>query len=70
MNYKFLKNLVGSDWVGGTHISYSGLKQMLILVNAKKGSMSFFDLRKNNIIRTLEVFIKKYIFLLFLDSEY
>ena len=49
------QNLVGADWTGGTHISYSGLKQMLILVNGKKGSMSFFDLRKNNIIRTIDV---------------
>ena len=44
-----------SDWIGGTNINYSGLKNLLILSNLKKNNFSIFDLRKNCIIKTIEV---------------
>ena len=43
--------MVISDWIGGTNIHYSGLKNLLLLSNLKKNNFSVFDLRQNSIIK-------------------
>lgn len=46
--------------VGGTHVEYSFAKQMLVMSNFKKNRITFFDIRKNSVIKNLDVLIIPY----------
>ena len=47
--------------VGGTHVEYSFAKQMLVMSNFKKNRITFFDIRKNSVLKNLDVIIFSFI---------
>ncbi len=50
-----LQNAVKSDNIGASEILYNPLKQTLLLSNCKKGLVGVYDLRKNSLMKYLEV---------------